>query len=116
MTIWILALVLFVGVGYAGSCLGAIRAAFSFVGLLFATFLAFPIGHLLNPLAAFVGIKSPIYAWTVGPIIVFFVILAAFKLGGMFVHRKVDVFYKYKAGDLRMGLWNRLSARDRFSR
>ena len=38
-------------------------------------------------------------------------ILIAFKLGGFAAHRKVDVYYKYKAGDLQLGLWNRLNPR-----
>ena len=37
--------------------------------------------------------------------------LILFKVIGAVVHRKVDVYYKYKAGDLRMGLWNRLNHR-----
>ena len=34
-----------------------------------------------------------------------------FKATGFFVHRKVEVYYKYKAGDLRLALWERLNAR-----
>jgi hypothetical protein len=32
-------------------------------------------------------------------------------MAGFAVHRKVEVYYKYKAGDLRLALWERLNAR-----
>jgi hypothetical protein len=57
------------------------------------------------------GMINPVLLWVVGPIIVFLAVLTVFKIIGVVVHRKVDVFYKYKAGDLRMSLWNRLNAR-----
>jgi hypothetical protein len=38
-------------------------------------------------------------------------VLVLFKVAGFIVHRKVNVYYKYKAGDLRLALWERLNSR-----
>ncbi|MDB6023484.1 MAG: hypothetical protein JWQ04_3341 [Pedosphaera sp.] len=111
MMIWLFALVLFGCVAYVGFAMGAIRASASLLGLLVASLLAPALGHIFNPLVSAVGVKSPLLVWVLGPFIAFIVVLAVFKIIGHAVHRKVDVYYKYKAGDLRMGLFNRLNAR-----
>ena len=111
MIIWILAVVMFASVGFAGFSFGAIRAAFSFIGLLTGTLLTMPLGRLLKPTLTSVGMTNPVLIPLVAAVIVFAVVLTVFKIAGLAVHRKVDVYYKYKAGDLRMALWNRLNAR-----
>jgi hypothetical protein len=111
MFIWILALVLFAACIALGHKLGAINAAFTFIGIVFAGLLAAPLGGLVKHLLAHTGIHNETMAWAIAPIVTFFIILVAFKAAGFFVHRKVEVFYKYKAGDLRLALWERLNAR-----
>ncbi len=111
MTIWILALVLLAASIALGHKLGAINAAFTFVGIVFAGLLAVPLGGLFKHVLAHVGIQNETLAWAIAPIVTFFVILTVFKAAGFFVHRKVEVYYKYKAGDLRLALWERLNAR-----
>ncbi len=111
MIIWLLALLLFVCLGYAGWCFGAIRVAGSVLGLIFGALLAFPLGRIFNPIIAVTGEKNPVMIWLIGPFLAFLVILVAFKIVGMVVHQKVDVYYKYKAGDLKQGLWLRLNQR-----
>ena len=111
MFIWILAVVLFGSCIALGHKLGAINAAFTFVGIVFAGLLAPPLGGLLKHLLAHVGIQNETMAWAIAPIVTFFIILIVFKATGFFVHRKVEVYYKYKAGDLRLALWERLNAR-----
>jgi len=111
MYIWLLALILFACLGYAGFAMGAIRAAASLIGLLVAAFLAPILGKVFTPVLTTLTVKNPTLLWVLGPFIAFIVILAAFKIAGHFAHRKVDVYYKYKAGDLRMGLFNRLNRR-----
>lgn len=111
MIIWFLALVLFASLAGLGLTLGAVRVAFSFIGLLVGALLAGPLGHVMNPLLGLFGVKNPVYLWLLGPVVVFIVILILFKVAGAVVHRKIDVYYKYKAGDLKMGLWNRLNRR-----
>ncbi len=111
MTIWILALVLLAACIALGHKLGAINAAFTFVGIVLAGLLAAPLGGLFKHVLAHVGIQNETLAWAVAPIVTFFIILGVFKAAGFFVHRKVEVYYKYKAGDLRLALWERLNAR-----
>jgi hypothetical protein len=111
MMIWILALVLFGCVGYVGWTMGAIRAGLSLLGLLVGSVLAFPLGKLLHSVLNMFGLKNPLLVYFLGPLIVFLLVLIIFKIAGFAVHKKVDVYYKYKAGDLKMGLFERLNQR-----
>jgi hypothetical protein len=96
------------GIGYRQ---GAIRMAVSSVGILLGALLAGPLGKLVKPLLVGLGVKNPVLAWVLAPLIVFLVISIAFKVGGYMVHKKVDVHFRYHAGDLRLTLWERLSRR-----
>jgi Colicin V production protein len=111
MLIWILALVILGLAGYAGYALGAIRAAVTFIGLLISSLLAFPLGKLLHGLLATCGVKNPFFAYLLAPAIVFLILLTIFKAVGYSIHHKVDMFYKHKAGDIKMGLFERLNHR-----
>ena len=111
MTIWILAVGLLVSVALAGWRQGAIRAAFSLVGILFAYWLAEPVGGLFQPLLPILGVGNPILTWAIAPVIGFALVSAVFKFAAFFVHHRVEMYYKYKAGDLRLALWERLNSR-----
>jgi len=111
MTIWLLALILLASLAGVGYRQGAIRVGFSLVGIVIAALLAVPLGRFVQPLLKAVGVANPILLWAIGPFVVFVVVLTAFKIAGLMVYQKVDVFYKYKAGDLRLALFNRLNAR-----
>ncbi|HHY84554.1 MAG TPA: CvpA family protein [Verrucomicrobia bacterium] len=111
MTIWILTLVLFASLAGLGYRQGAIRVGFSFFGILLGALLAMPLGRLIEPLFPKMGLDNPLILLSVPPLIVFLVFLILFKVAGAFVHRKVEVFYKYRAGDLRLALWERLHRR-----
>ncbi|MDE3067477.1 MAG: CvpA family protein [Verrucomicrobiota bacterium] len=112
MTIWILALVLLASLAGLGYRQGATRAAFSFVGVVLAACLAPPLGRLLfKPLLPHVGVHSQWIIWLTAPLEAFAVVLVLFKVAGFVVHRKVSLYYKYKAGDLRLALWQRLHHR-----
>ena len=111
MTIWLLGLLLLASLAGLGLRQGAIRVGISFVGILLGALLAPPLGRLLRPLLMAVGLKNPMLVWVLGPFIVFVLISVLFKVGALAVHQKVDVFYKYKAGDLRLALWERLNQR-----
>ncbi len=111
MTIWILALVVLAASIALGHKLGAINAAFTFVGIIFGALLAGPVGGIFKHLLPHVGISNQTAVWAISPIVAFVVVLVLFRVAGHFVHRKVEVFYKYKAGDLRLALWERLNAR-----
>ena len=111
MTIWILALVLLASLAGLGYRQGAIRVAFSFVGILVAALLAVPIGHLIRPLLPYLGASNPVLSWALAPVVGFALISVAFKVAAFSVHRKVEVHYKYQAGDLRLALWERMNRR-----
>jgi Colicin V production protein len=111
MTIWILALVLLAASIALGHKLGAINASFTFVGIIVAALLAGPVGGIFKHLLPHIGISNQTAVWAASPIVAFLVVLVLFKMAGFFVHRKVEMFYKYKAGDLRLALWERLNAR-----
>jgi uncharacterized membrane protein required for colicin V production len=111
MTIWILALLLLASLAGLGFRQGAIRVAFSLVGILLGALLASPLSRLVKPLLTASGLKSPVLLWVLPPLIVFVIILAIFKVAALIVHQKVEVYYKYNTGDLRVALWERLNRR-----
>lgn len=111
MSIWILAIVVLILPALAGWRLGAIRAAISFIGILFAALLAVPVGKLIHPLLPHLGAGNPISAWALAPVVGFLIVSIVFKVVGQPVHNKVEHFYKYKAGDLRLALFERLNSR-----
>lgn len=111
MTIWILAFLLLASLMGLGWRQGAIRVAFSLVGILLGALLASPLSGAVKPLLSATGVKSPVLLWLLPPLIVFIVILAIFKVIALVVHQKVEVYYKYNAGDLRLALWERLNHR-----
>jgi hypothetical protein len=111
MFIWILALVILAACIALGHKLGAINAAFTFVGIVLAGLLAAPLGGLFKHVLAHVGIHNETMAWAIAPVIAFFVVLSLFKATGFAVHRKVALYYKHYAGDLRLAFWERLNAR-----
>ena len=111
MTIWILAFLIMGSVALAGWRQGGIRAAFSFVAILVAALLAVPVGGLLKPIVAYLGGDNPVLPWAIAPVLGFILVTIPFKIAASIVHKKVEVFYKYKAGDLRLALWERLNAR-----
>jgi hypothetical protein len=111
MSIWILAIVMMISTALAGWRLGAIRAGISFIGILFAALLAVPVGKVVHPLLLHLGTSNPVYAWALAPVVSFILISILFKVIGQPVHGKVEHFYKYQAGDLRLALYERLNAR-----
>jgi uncharacterized membrane protein required for colicin V production len=111
MLFWLLALVLLASLAGIGYRQGAIRLAFSLVGILLGALLAGPLSRLVKPLLVALGVNNPILAGALAPLIVFLLISILFKIGGFMVHQKVDVHFKYHAGDLRLALWERLSRR-----
>jgi hypothetical protein len=111
MSIWILALLVMGAVTLAGWRQGGIRASIAFVGILFAWLLAGLAGKIFHPLLPHLGATNPILAWALAPLCGFILVSILFQIAAFNVHKKVDVHYKYKAGDLRLALWERLNAR-----
>jgi hypothetical protein len=111
MTIWLLVVLVLASVVALGYRQGAIRVAFSFVGILMGVLLAAPLAKLLKPLLGLFGVKSPILLWVLPPVIGFILVSILFKILAAVAHQKIEVYYKYKAGDLRLALWERLNHR-----
>jgi len=111
MILWIVALVLVGLVGMVGYYQGAIRAAASFLGLIMGTALAVPLANVLAPVFRMVGLKHPIWIAIIGPLVVFLIILTAFKIAGHAIHRKVDGYYKYQPSDTKRLLFERVNQR-----
>src|SRR5437867_3367961 len=111
MILWILAVVFMGVVGLVGYYQGAIRAAFSMVGLLVAGSVAKPLGHLIEPLVAMTGLKQPVILSFVGPSIAFLIILVIFKAVAVAVHKKIEAYYKYADSETKRQLFERLNTR-----
>lgn len=112
MTIWLLAFILLASLAGLGYRQGAIKVGISFFGILAGAWLAVPLGRvLLRPIVSAVGVKDPVLQWVLPPLIMFVIISALFKALAAVVHQKADVYYKYRAGDLRLALWERLNHR-----
>lgn len=111
MTIWILALVLLAGGAAVGFSQGAVRVGFSLIGLVTGALVAMPLGQLTKRVFPPLGLENPLLIWLLAPLIAFLLILIVFKTAGLFVHKKIDLYYRYKAGDLRRTLWERLNRR-----
>lgn len=111
MLFCLLALVLLASLAGLGYRQGAIRVAFSLVGILLGALLAGPLGRLVKPLLGAFGVVNPTLSWLLAPLVVFVVISIIFKVSAFTVHQKVEVHFRYHAGDLRMALWERLNHR-----
>jgi hypothetical protein len=111
MFIWLIALAVMASVAIVGYYQGALRATFSFVGLLFAAMLASPIGSLLKSIVPIFGVKNPVTIAFVAPVLAFVIVLVLFKLAALATHKKVEAWYKYKGSDTQRMLWERMNAR-----
>lgn len=111
MLIWTIALLLFVSLGVVGFYQGAVRVAFSFVGLVAGFLLAMPLGGIFGSLYKLFGVEHPVVLSLLGPFTAYVAILVAFKAGGFAVHKQVDTYYKYKASDTVRLLFERMNSR-----
>jgi hypothetical protein len=111
MIIWLVALVLLGLLGLIGYHRGAIRVAVSLLGLFVAALLAFPLSPILKPILPLVKLKHPLWGAVVPPVVIFILLVIVFEVLAVFVHRKVDVFYKYKRDDKTRFKWERLNQR-----
>jgi hypothetical protein len=111
MFIWLIALIVVASVAIVGFYQGALRASFSFIGLLVAAMLAGPLGSLLKSIVPVFGVKNPVTIAFVAPVLGFVLVLVLFKLAAVAVHKKVEGWYKYKGSDTQRMLWERMNAR-----
>ncbi len=113
MTIWLLALVLLASLAGLGYRQGAIRVACALVGIFTGLLLAAPLAKLARVRSGLeaVGVHNPVLLWVLPAFIAFLVVLTLFKIAGWEIKRRVDVYFKYHASDLRKLQWERLTAR-----
>jgi len=111
MSIWILALGLLLSLTALGYRQGAIRVAFSLIGIIISAMLAGPLAKHVEPILPKVGIHDPTVIWLLSPLIVFWLVMIPFKSVGFLVHRKVELYFKYKADGLAALRWTRLNTR-----
>jgi hypothetical protein len=109
MLIWILALLLFAIAGACGYKLGAVRFGVSLIGLIVAAAVALPLGPYLKPLVPMAGFKNPVWSIVLPPAMVFLLAYFIFIGISFFVHRKVELHYKYQADDADRFGWERVN-------
>src|SRR5438045_772769 len=111
MVLWLLAICLMAALALIGYYQGAIRVAFSFIGLLVAALLAMPLSGLVKPILPIVGVSHPVLISFIVPALVYLLILVIFKTAALATHKKVEAYYKYKATDTQRSLFERLNQR-----
>jgi uncharacterized membrane protein required for colicin V production len=102
---------LLVSLAAVGYRQGAVRVVFSLVGIIVSALLAAPLAKYVKPILPHVGLQDPTVIWMVSPVVVFVILLIPFKSLGFFVHRKLEVYFKYKGEGMQLIRWNRLNAR-----
>jgi hypothetical protein len=111
MIMWIAALVLVAATAGIGYRQGAIRAAFTFIGLVVGAAAAIAFGPMFGWIFPLIGFKNPLAPKFGAPIIAFVAVSLVFKGIAAFVHRKVEYHYRYNRDDATRALWEVLLAR-----
>jgi uncharacterized membrane protein required for colicin V production len=111
MIAWILAVLIVAIVALVGYYQGGIRAAFSFIGLLIAVSVAQPLGNVLSPMIAAMGLKQPVALNFLGPIVAFLIVLTIFKAIAFAVNKQIETYYKYKDSETKRLMFERLNTR-----
>jgi len=109
--VWIIAFLCLGLVGAAGYYQGPVRAAFTFFGLLFGTFLAGPLSPLTKRLPPLVGLHHPAWNIFAPQVLAFLIVLVVFKIAGQVAHQRVAIFFKYKVNDQTLYRWQRVYCR-----
>lgn len=110
MTIWLLAVFLFVAVGALGRQIGGIRMGISLIGVVVALFVAGPLApHLRTALGA-VGMKDPVTVWALAAPLVFLGVMLMFNSFAVGAYIKLSGYYKFRAPDDVRMRWERIDA------
>ena len=110
MTIWILALLLFAGVGALGRQIGGIRMGISLVGVLVALFAAGPLAPIVRSALGSVGVKNPILMWSLAAPLAFLGIMMVFNSVAAAVYIKISGYFKFRAPDDVRMRWERIDS------
>lgn len=110
MTIWILAVLLFAGVGALGRQIGGIRMGISLLGVVVALFASGPLAPVVRSALGAVGIKNPILMWALAAPLAFLGIMMAFNSVAVAVYIKISGYFKFRAPDDVRMRWERIDA------
>jgi len=97
MTIWILGAVLIGGLGALGRQIGSIRMGVSMIGAIISYVATIYLVPVVAPMMETVGIRNPITAFWLTPVVVFiglFILMNGLAQG---VYMKVNLFFQYRA-------------------
>jgi hypothetical protein len=108
MLIWILAVALLALGAATGYFIGAIRTVVVTIGLIVSAALASQVGGFLRPLFEY-AFHNEIWLWILPPLTAFLIISGLFIGISFFVHRKIDLYFKYHAGEFDYVRWDRLN-------
>lgn len=108
---WILAVLLLGLIAALGYMQGAVRLGVSLIGLFLGVLLAAPLAPAVRPLVAMAGVTHAIWLWVLPPIIVFLIVLFVFMGVSFVVHRKIELYHKYRSNDLDRFRFERLNKR-----
>ncbi len=111
MIIWTLALVLIALLAIFGWTFGAIRMAVATLGLLVGALVAWPTAAWLYPLFELGGVRNPLAAWMISPLLTFVAVVFIFNVIGLGLSHKVDAFFKYKVPEIKLALFERMNTR-----
>lgn len=109
--VWLIAFLCLGIVGALGYHQGPVRAAFSFLGIVFGAALAGPLSPLTKHLLPLIGLSHPAWQVFVPQAIAFLMVLIIFKIAGQVLHSKLAVHYKYKVDDRTRINWERMYSR-----
>jgi len=109
--VWIIAFLCLGLAGAAGYYQGPVRAAFSFLGLVFGVALAVPLSPLTSRLLPLLGLHHQAWQTFAPQVLAFLIVLTIFKICGHVAHRKIAVFFKYKVDDKTLYRWQRVYSR-----
>ena len=110
MTIWILAVLLFAGVGALGRQIGGIRMGISLLGVVVALLASGPLAPVVRSALGAVGIKNPILMWALAAPLAFLGIMMAFNSVAVAVYIKISGYFKFRAPDDVRMRWERIDA------
>ena len=109
--IWIIAFGLLGLAAGIGQRQGAVRAAFSILGLVGGAMLAMPLSPVAQKLLDIAGVQQPWTRWALAPLVVFVAVWFIFKIVGYVAHNRIDFIYKYKKEDEERYRWERLTVK-----
>ncbi len=110
MTIWILAVLLFAGVGALGRQIGGIRMGISLLGVVVALLASGPLAPVVRSALGAVGVKNPILMWALAAPLAFLGIMMAFNSVAVAVYIKISGYFKFRAPDDVRMRWERIDA------